>query len=205
MPTHPMTRGDTSPALRYDLIPATVDLTGASVTFSMRGVLDRARAEVISASPPVVQYNWQRGDTDRPGVYRADFTVTFPSGVIETFPPATGPDVLAVHIAEGAATPVPVGLLYIIGETVAEPLTFSDDAGEALDLTGMTLTALVATPTGTVEHPLTIHDPLIGEAWPAWGDLNLPAGTYSVRIRMALPDGSVDIGDDPISLQVVTA
>lgn len=85
MATFYIKRGDTAPALRYALLPETVDLTGASVVFVMDG-LGRAPARVIEAAPPVVQYHWEPGDTDRSGVRRAEFEVTYSDGRIETFP-----------------------------------------------------------------------------------------------------------------------
>lgn len=85
MATFTIKRGDTAPALRYALLPETVDLTGASVVFVMDG-LGRLPARVIEARPAVVQYDWQPGDTDRPGLHRAEFEATYSDGRIETFP-----------------------------------------------------------------------------------------------------------------------
>lgn len=96
MATFTLKRGDTAPALRYALLPEIVDLTGASVVFIMDG-LGRAPASVVSAAPPVVQYDWQPGDTDRAGVRRAEFEVTYPDGGIETWPNA---GYLLVNIVE---------------------------------------------------------------------------------------------------------
>ena len=87
MATFTIYRGDTSPALRFALFPGTVDLTGASVVFVMDGGA-RLPARIITASPPVVQYDWQPGDTDRAGVRRAEFEVTYSDGSVETFPNA---------------------------------------------------------------------------------------------------------------------
>lgn len=85
-------RGDTSPAIRYLLQPASIDLTGASVKFQTRNaktkalVLD-AVAEVYAATgAPAVQYAWIAGDTDTAGTYDAEFRVTYADGSIETFP-----------------------------------------------------------------------------------------------------------------------
>jgi len=87
MATFTIKRGDTAPALRFALLPETVDLSGASVAFVMDG-LGRAPAHVIEARPAVVQYDWQPGDTDRAGLYRAEFEVTYSDGAVETFPNA---------------------------------------------------------------------------------------------------------------------
>ena len=86
-----MKTGDTSPSLSYALIPTSVDLTGASVVFSMarRGVtiIDRAAANVTTVTvTPTVEYEWQAGDTDLEGLALAEFEVTFSNGTIETFP-----------------------------------------------------------------------------------------------------------------------
>ena len=98
MATFTIKRGDTIP-LRYALLPASVNLAGASVVFNMRGVLDRAPARIVTASPPVVEYIWQPGDTARPGLRPAEFEVTYPDGIVETFPTDTAPEGrLLVHI-----------------------------------------------------------------------------------------------------------
>lgn len=86
MATFYIKRGDTGPALRYDLLPSTVDLTGASVVFNMRGAVDRAPVRIVTASPPVVEYEWQAGDTATTGLRPAEFEVTYPGGLVETFP-----------------------------------------------------------------------------------------------------------------------
>ncbi len=85
-------RGDTSPSLRMALAPETLNLTGASVQFQMRPrrkttSIDAA-ANVITASPPVVEYAWSPGETDLAGFYEAEFKVTYADGSIETFPNA---------------------------------------------------------------------------------------------------------------------
>ena len=85
MATFTIKRGDTAPALRYALLPETVDLTGASVVFNMRGRIARASAAIITASPPVVEYAWAAGDTDVSGTRPAEFEVTFPGGGVETY------------------------------------------------------------------------------------------------------------------------
>lgn len=87
MATFYIKRGDTAPALRYALLPETVDLTGANVAFVMDG-LGRLPAHVIEARPAVVQYDWRSGDTARAGLHRAEFEVTYSDGRIETYPNA---------------------------------------------------------------------------------------------------------------------
>lgn len=87
MATFTIKRGDTAPALRYALLPETVDLSGANVAFLMDG-LGRLPARVIEARPAVVEYDWQPGDTVRAGLHRAEFEVTYSDGTVETFPNA---------------------------------------------------------------------------------------------------------------------
>ena len=84
-------RGDTSPALRYTLLPETLSLAGALVHFQMRRrggatVIDRPATIVTVYDPAVVTHLWQPGETDTPGRYEAEFRVTYLDGAIETFP-----------------------------------------------------------------------------------------------------------------------
>lgn len=84
-------RGDTSPALRFALLPDSVSLAGAAVRFQMRPrggatVIDRSAAIESVFQPAVVEHAWQPGDTDTPGRFEAEFRVTYIDGTIETFP-----------------------------------------------------------------------------------------------------------------------
>ncbi len=85
-------KGDTSPSLVYALAPTTVDLTGATVRFSMRtraGTVEINRAAALVVTPtgtPTVRYDWQTGDTDTPGFFDAEFEVAYSGGAVETFP-----------------------------------------------------------------------------------------------------------------------
>lgn len=86
-------RGDTSPALRMQLVPA-VNLTGAQVRFNMIGpfetptkVINRQAGAVVAPSVNgIVRYDWRAGDTAKAGVYQAEFEVTYSDGTVETFP-----------------------------------------------------------------------------------------------------------------------
>lgn len=85
-------RGDTSPALQYSLLPAPIVLTGATVRFSMRPrgsvtpTINRAVAVIEDALAGIVRYDWQVANTDTPGLYEAEFEVTYADGTVETFP-----------------------------------------------------------------------------------------------------------------------
>lgn len=84
-------RGDTSPALRFALLPEELSLAGATVRFQMRlrggtTVIDRP-AEILSAfQPAVVAHLWLPSETDTPGRFEAEFRVTNMDGTVETFP-----------------------------------------------------------------------------------------------------------------------
>lgn len=203
MATFPIYRGDTSPALRCELSPDTLDLTEATVTFSLRGLLSLAPATVARLQPPIVQYAWRPGDTDHdPRLYPFEFHIEFADGRTETFAHSPDGSRFAVLIRDrvtGAAVTI---IEHTIGETVAEPITLTTAAGQALDLTGATVTALVETAAGTVEHPLAIHDALIGEVWPAWDTLALVPGSYPMRLRVVWPGGAVEMVDDDFRLEV---
>lgn len=86
--------GDISPALRTNLLDGfgdRVNLTNATARFHMRElktkttVLD-ALATVADDRLGVVQYNWKPGETSTPGIYQAEFEITYPDGSQETFP-----------------------------------------------------------------------------------------------------------------------
>lgn len=84
-------RGDTSPALRFELLPGSVSLAGASVRFQMRlrggaTVIDRPARIISTFEPAVVEHLWISGETDAPGRYEAEFRVTYLDGSVETFP-----------------------------------------------------------------------------------------------------------------------
>ena len=84
-------RGDTSPALRFALLPESVSLAGANVRFQMRPrgdatVIDRPAMILSAFEPAVVAHLWLPGDTEAPGRYEAEFRVTNMDGTVETFP-----------------------------------------------------------------------------------------------------------------------
>jgi hypothetical protein len=102
--TFTIKRGDTSPAIRSRLVPA--DKTQGNgivgyqkVRFFMRdptdyeivaeGLAEKSANDtiaVLDAANGDVSYQWQAGDTDEPGMFEAEWEVTFGDGTIETFP-----------------------------------------------------------------------------------------------------------------------
>lgn len=85
-------QGATSPAIDITLAPVTLDLTGATVRFSMkhRGTgavaVNRAPALIVTVLPPVVRYVWDAADTAVPGLYDAEVEATLPGGAVEILP-----------------------------------------------------------------------------------------------------------------------
>lgn len=88
-------QGDTSPALTAFLshnADTDLDITGATVTFTMRDadentIIDAASCSIVSATGDVeILYTWQDGDTDTTGIFDGRFTVTYPDGYVESFP-----------------------------------------------------------------------------------------------------------------------
>lgn len=89
-----MSRGDTSPGLGRRLLDedgAPLALEGARVVFSMAlalggDVLIHRRPCEVDAEAGTAVYYWRDGDTDRRGVHRGEFEVTFEDGAVETSP-----------------------------------------------------------------------------------------------------------------------
>jgi hypothetical protein len=94
MSTFYIKTGDTSPAIRYALDPASVVLTGATVRFQMRQrrsrggatLVDAAAVVVTATGTPTVEYQWEAVNTANAGTFEAEFRVTYSNGKIETFP-----------------------------------------------------------------------------------------------------------------------
>lgn len=87
--------GDTAPAFVgkcLDASGAPIATLGATVAFRMKPVVaglapPLAAAAVWSdAATAEATYAWVSGDTDIPGMYYAEFHVTFANGKTETFP-----------------------------------------------------------------------------------------------------------------------
>jgi hypothetical protein len=94
MNTFTIKQNDTSPALVAELKDSSnvaIDLTGATVTFSMkdpygRVVVNKQAASVRNTLAGEVAYYWEAGDTSQAGNNYAEFQITFDNGQIQTVP-----------------------------------------------------------------------------------------------------------------------
>ena len=88
MAEYVFTQSDTRPffaiVVRNSITNAVVDLTGATVTFSMRHqkakatetpVVNGAACTVTDAAAGAVEYRWGATDLDVPGLYTAEFKI----------------------------------------------------------------------------------------------------------------------------------
>ncbi len=110
MPSHfYIKQNDTRPAITAiltDANDAAVNLTGATIAFSMRvepaGTvkLSAVSANVTDSEAGQVSYNWASGNTDTATDYEAEFQVTFAGGAIQTFP---GRNWIFVHVIDDIA------------------------------------------------------------------------------------------------------
>lgn len=99
MATFYFDQSDTAPSMidtLYDGNGAVVNLTGATITFTMTDrfgtvVINGAAAAIVGAGTNgTVQYDWQSTDLAKPSWYRGRWTVTFSGGKVESFPNADG-------------------------------------------------------------------------------------------------------------------
>jgi len=93
-----MKTGDTGEPLVIQIINKSdrraVVLTSATVVFKMSRVEDdstltnvvNAAATVTDATNGIITYTWVAGDLDTAGLYIGTFTITYSSGVVETYP-----------------------------------------------------------------------------------------------------------------------
>ena len=86
--------GDLLPTLEatlFDESGASIDLTGATVLLLLKPASGQAPAlsfdaTVVDATAGTVRYDWPEPDAFLPLVYLAEWQVTFPGDLIETFP-----------------------------------------------------------------------------------------------------------------------
>lgn len=111
---------DTAPPIRATLedgLGNRVNIAGSEVLFIMRHIWDplthRRPGPQLFAKPANVDqadedtagdvsYDWEVGDTDIPGGYRAEWEVTFTDGTVETFPNAGNVRVAIIEHLEDA-------------------------------------------------------------------------------------------------------
>lgn len=84
-----------------------VNLTGAEIRFFMEGPEDRTNVKRIEGEGQIVvspltgigKYEWHPGETDIPGLYRADFEITLSDGTQVRVP--EGGAYIKVEIVDG--------------------------------------------------------------------------------------------------------
>lgn len=77
-------------ALLTDSAGAVLDLTGATVQFRMRardGAALKVNAAGVNVGAGIVEYAWATGNTDTPGIYDAEWVLTY-AGQVRTVPTA---------------------------------------------------------------------------------------------------------------------
>jgi len=102
-----MKAGDTLPSLRAYLsdphqgdtdeerVVDLTDATGVQLRMKRGGqVVLQAAMSIVVPELGSIQYDWQPGDTARPGKYQVEFVVTFAGGKERTFPSADWEHVL---------------------------------------------------------------------------------------------------------------
>ena len=94
-PTFYIKQNDTRPELDIflrDDKDRSINVTGATVTFSMRNAstnvvkISLAAVTTVSSTAGRVKYSFTASDTDTAGNFDGEFQVTFVGGQIETFP-----------------------------------------------------------------------------------------------------------------------
>ena len=93
-----------------DGLAAVLGNPGTRVSFIMRKDGDPAPkidklATIVDAAARRVRYEWAVGDTDAPGVYKAEWEVVYPDGKAQTFPLKTYHEVAVLADLDGNDDP----------------------------------------------------------------------------------------------------
>ena len=106
-----MKRGDRKPSLRAQLRYSGGQSAGladaTSVAFRMASLedgavkIDLAPVTVEDEDTGVVRYDWAANDTDQIGRFAGEFVVTYPGGLVQTFPSTE--DFIAITVNPNAA------------------------------------------------------------------------------------------------------
>lgn len=108
-------QNDTAPSMRATLLDANskpIPLAGASVVFNLRPkvpgdiVVDEGAVNILDAVKADVEYLWQPGDTEVPGLYNGEFRITFGDGSVESVPNDGHIDVEILAAVGGATSPL---------------------------------------------------------------------------------------------------
>lgn len=80
-------QGDTSPVLDFRIAGAP-DLTGAGCVFHMMLPMgtEKLSSPGLIMAPDTLRFAWRAQDTEKIGVFQAEFVVTYSDGRKETFP-----------------------------------------------------------------------------------------------------------------------
>jgi BppU N-terminal domain len=154
-------QGDTRPldvALVANRKP--VPLAGSTIAFFMAPkiegigtVIQDGAVEIVDAAKAKVRYEWQPGETDRAGVHRAEFRVTFSDGVIETFPSGDYLEVEIVGDVELQAVEPPPEPAPPEGPIRSLTRFYGPPGSTALNVDTWTTIPLVGTPYQPVGDP----------------------------------------------------
>lgn len=97
----PIKQNSNSPAMRVQLEPAPINLTGAQevkLSMRLRGAttpkITEADMVIEDAPNGIIRYDWQLTDTDENGLFEAEIKVIYADGSIERFPDPGYIDVL---------------------------------------------------------------------------------------------------------------
>lgn len=78
--------GDVKVRFGATLAADTLDLTGATIRFIMKGKAKTIAGAAVNDAGLHVYFEFTGTDLDTKGTYKAEWEVTFPNGTIQTFP-----------------------------------------------------------------------------------------------------------------------